>query len=67
VKMLNVGLMLDFELVRKVKLCLRADVEGLETEVDMSAGTPLPLPLNDFQQLGAGHADLLALQIRDRV
>ena len=59
--MLNVGLMPDFELVRKVKLRLRAGVEGFETEVDMSADTPLPLPLNDFQQLGVGHADLLAL------
>ena len=65
-KPLHVGLAPDFELVRRVKLRLRAGVEGFETEADMSAGAPLPLPLSDFQQLSAGHADLLALQVRDR-
>ena len=65
-KMLNVGLMPDFELVRRVKLRLRAGVEGFETEADMSAGAPLPFPLSDLQQLGTGRTDLLALQVRDR-
>ena len=65
-KPLHVGLVPDFELVRSVKLRLRAGVEGFETEADMSAGTPLPLPLSDFQHLSAERADLLALQVRDR-
>jgi hypothetical protein len=66
VKPLHVGLVPDFELVRRVKLRLRAGVKGFEAEADMSAGVPLPIPLSDFQQLGAGRADLLALQVRDR-
>jgi phage repressor protein C with HTH and peptisase S24 domain len=66
VRTLHVGQVPDFELVRRVKLRLRAGVEGFETEADMSAGTPLSLPLSDFQHLSARHADLLALQVRDR-
>jgi hypothetical protein len=66
VKPLHVGLAPDFGLVQRVKLRLRAGVEGFETEAYMSAGTPLPLPLSDFQHLSAGQADLLALQVRDR-
>ena len=65
-KPLHVGLVPDFELVRRVKLRLRAGVERFEAEADMSASVPLPIPSGDFQQLGAGRADLLALQVRDR-
>jgi len=59
--MLHVGPTPDFELVRRVKLRLRAGVEGFDTAVDMSASAPLPLLLSGFQQLGAGHAYFLAL------
>ena len=63
---LHVEVVPDFGLVRRVKLRLRAGVEGFKTEADMSTATPLPLPLSDLQQLGTGRTDLLALQVRDR-
>lgn len=65
-KTLDVEIVPDFGMARRVKLPLRAGVEGFETAADMSAATPLPLPVSNLQQLGTERADLLALQVRDR-
>lgn len=63
---MHAGLAPGFELVRRVKIRLRAGVEGFETEADLSAGAPLPVPSRDVEQLGTERRNLLALQVRDR-